>query len=141
MLKYTITKHKNTFFSKTRFLIKNCVEHLVVFSNVPICTMVSNNVSHSLPPMSIGQLGCSSPPPSHPQAYVQLRFVLKQLRRAALHLTLHPQVTSSRHASGIGGSLVHIAIKQSDYSIIHAEMSVGEGMSICSWSACSQIFA
>ena len=39
---------------------------------------------------------------SHPQAKVHLKSFLKQVHRAVLHFDLHPQVTSSRQASGIG---------------------------------------
>ena len=62
------------------------------------------------------------------------------LHPAVLHFDLHPQVTSSRQASGIGGSLDHTVCMPPD-SFFQAQVSVGDATSICSLSACNQILA
>jgi len=62
------------------------------------------------------------------------------LHPAVLHFDLHPQVTSSRQASGIGGSLDHTVCMPPD-SFFQAQVSVGDATSICSLSAYNQILA
>ena len=80
---------------------------------------------------------------SQPHAEVHFKFFRKQLYPVVLHFDsdLHSQVTSSRQASGIGGSLDHTACMPPD-SFFQAQVSVGDATSIlCSLSACNQILA
>ena len=76
----------------------------------------------------------------HPITSAAVRAVevlWKQFNQAVLHFDLHAQMTRSRHAPEIGGSLVQTAFKQS-VSIVHVEVSVREGMTMYMHLVCRQ---
>ena len=96
------------------------------YTSVPIGSVMCNNVSHSLAPKSIGQVGCSSTfiTPAGIRA-VEVRLQATASGRS--ELSLASISTSSKHSSGIAGNLVQTVFKQPD-SIVHVEVSVAEVM-------------
>jgi len=67
-------------------------------------------------------------------------FFLKQEHLAVLHFDLQLHVISSTQASGIEGSLVQTAVKDS-VSFFQTVVAIGDGISMCSLIACYEIFA